>query len=398
VLDRIAIDQAALSGRRVGDIHLANIFGSVLGTLVVSFVLLPRLGSELTLKILSTLTLAFLVLYLFTQRPDWQKAMLALPLALILLVILLPNRGQFYARLYQTATGLDSVVVRESGDGVLAVAFRGDKTDPATLWIAGVPNSFFPSDGGYERSALTCAAAAHPQRILVIGLGGGNSANFITSLPGVKEVVIVELMEELDALLDEYVPVAHSALNHPTTRYRSDDGRRYLYANPDEKFDMIFIDPLWSFTAGHNNLYSQEALRLYQSHLAEGGVFCAWVNEPHFIPKTVATIFPHSDFFGDYLVNSNQPIKYDRAYMDRAYKHYVATQSAYLAPLAVEALNPDAVLGRLRTTQAQTLELEERVPALTDLTPWLEYYYLCPPHFLDSFLPPQLKYCYSKRQ
>ena len=92
---------------------------------------------------------------------------------------------------------------------------------------------------------------------------------------------------------------------------------------PIEKFDMIFIDPLWSFTAGHNNLYSQEAIRLYQSHLSENGVFCAWVNEAHFIPKTVATIFPYSDSFGDYLVNSNQPIVYDADYMSQMYRHYL---------------------------------------------------------------------------
>jgi predicted membrane-bound spermidine synthase len=397
MLDRIAIDEVSISGRRVGDIHLANIFGSVLGTLVVSFILLPSLGSELTLKILATLSLSFLVLYLLTQRPQWQRSMLVLPLVLILLVLLLPNKGQFYTRLYQIATGLDSVVVRESGDGILAVTFRGDKTDPADMWIAGIKNSFFPSDGNYERSAMTCASAARPKRILIIGLGGGNSANFITSLPGVKQVVIVELMEGLGSLLDEYVPVAHSALNHPSVQYMSDDGRRYLYANPDEKFDMIFIDPLWSFTAGHNNLYSQEAMRMYQSHLSKGGIFCAWLNEPHFIPKTAATIFPYSEFFGDFLVNSNQPIEYDMAYMNEAYKNYITTQSMHLDSQGAKAMDPNTVMGRLRTKQSKTLELEAKVSPLTDLTPWLEYYYLCPPRFLDELLPPQLKYCYSKQ-
>ncbi|MCA2002880.1 MAG: fused MFS/spermidine synthase, partial [Chloroflexi bacterium] len=67
-LDRIAIDQVALSGRRVGDIHLANILGSVLGTLATSFVLLPLLGSELTLKTLSGLTLLFPAIYFISRR------------------------------------------------------------------------------------------------------------------------------------------------------------------------------------------------------------------------------------------------------------------------------------------------------------------------------------------
>jgi len=322
--------------------------------------------------------------------------MFALPLSLILLIIILPGRGQFYTRLYQSATDRQSVVIHESGDGILAITFRGDKTDPADLWIAGIKNSFFPSDGEYERSAMTCASVAHPKRILVIGLGGANTVNFITSLPDVKEVVIVELMQELGSFLNEYVPVAQSALNHSSVQYIVDDGRRYLYANPDEKFDMIFIDPLWSFTAGHNNLYSQEAMRLYQSHLSENGVFCAWVNESHFIPKTVATIFPYSDSFGNYLVNSNQPIEYDAGYMLQAYDHYLETQSVHLESSAVDVMNPDSILKHSKRNQLKTLQAEQSIPAFTDLTPWPEYYYVCPPRFVKSLQAQQLRYCYSQ--
>jgi spermidine synthase len=396
VLDRIAIDQVSLSGRRVGDIHLANIAGSVSGTLATSFLLLPLIGSELTLKVLSALTLSFLAIYLLSKKTPLRLSMLVLPLSLTLLMTILPGRGQFYTRLYQNATELKSVVIRESGDGILAITFRGDKTDPADLWIGGIKNSFFPSDGEYERSAMTCASVAHPKRILIIGLGGANTANFITSLPDVNEVVIVELMQELGSFLNEYVPVAQSALGHSSVQYIVDDGRRYLYANPDEKFDMIFIDPLWSFTAGHNNLYSQEAIRLYQSHLSENGVFCAWVNEAHFIPKTVATIFPYSDSFGDYLVNSNQPIIYSADYMSQVYSHYLETQSAHLDPSAVDTMNPESILKYSKHDQLKTLQNERDIPALTDLTPWLEYYYVCPPRFVENLQAQQLRYCYSQ--
>jgi spermidine synthase len=396
VLDRIAIDQVSLSGRRVGDIHLANIMGSVSGTLATSFLLLPFMGSELTLKILSTLTLMFLAVYMASKKTTLRPPLFLLPLTLILLIFILPGRGQFYTRLYQKATDRQSVVVRESGDGILAITFYGDKTQPADLWIGGIKNSFFPSDGEYERSALTCASAVHPKRVLVIGFGGGNTANFITSLPGVKQVVIVELMQQLGSFLKEYVPVAQSALNHSSVQYIVDDGRRYLYAHPDEKFDMIFIDPLWSFTAGHNNLYSQEAIRLYQSHLASAGVFCAWVNEAHFIPKTIATTFSYSDLFDTYLVNGNQPLAYDKDYMTQAYTQYLKTQSVYLDPAAAETMDPLVILKYSKENKSKILQLGEGIPVLTDLTPWLEYYYVCPPWFIQNLQAQQLKYCYSQ--
>lgn len=396
VLDRVAIDQTRLSGRRVGDVHLANIAGSVSGTLAASFVLLPNLGSELTLKTLSALTLLFLGFYLWKRKSPRQISILLLPLALMLLIALLPGRGQFYTHLYQQATQSQSLVIRESGDGLLAVTFYGEKEFPSGLWIGGIKNSFFPSEGEYERSALTCAAAAHPKRILVIGLGGGNTANLITSLPGVDEVVIVELMQELGPFLEEYVPVAQAVFDRRLVRYITDDGRRYLYANPDEKFDMIFIDPLWSFTAGHNSLYSREAMGLYRDHLTEKGVFCSWINEQHFIPQTAHAVFAYSDFFLDYLVNSNQPIEYDMDYMARVSQSFLETNPAYLSSSAPDTLNPENIIKRLRRNWDKSLDNENTLPILTDMTPWLEYYYLCQPQFLKKFEARQLLYCTDK--
>lgn len=395
VLDRIAIDRANLSGRRVGDVHLANIAGSVGGTLAVSFVLLPNLGSELTLKILSALTLSFLGFY-WWRRKNMEKGVLLGPLLLIFLIVILPGKGQFYTLLYKEATNSSSVVVHESGDGLLALTFRGEQTNPSSLWIGGVKHSFFPSTGEYERSALTCAAAGRPRRVLIIGLGGANTANLVASLPGVEEVVIVELMQDLGGFLDEYVPVAQAVFDRPFVHYISDDGRRYLYANPQEKFDMIFIDPLWSFTAGHNSLYSQEAMRLYREHLTEKGIFCAWINERQFIPHTATTVFAHMDFFPDYLVNSDQPIQYDLSYLSQASQSFLETSSAFLTASATDELNPRVILERLRKGWRNASAFKHTPPPLTDMTPWLEYYYFCPPQFLRMLHAKQLHYCLAR--
>lgn len=137
-------------------------------------------------------------------------------------------------------------------------------------------------------------------------------------------------------------------------------------------------------------------MRLYQARLAEGGIFCAWVNETHFIPKTAATVFPYSEFYGGFLVSGNQPISYDREYMRRSYENYLARYSAYLDSQAAKTMSPEIALSSLRATREQTLQIEAKVPPLTDLTPWLEYYYLCQPQFLDTLRPQQLKYCYGR--
>ena len=63
ILDRIAINSPEVAGRRIGDIHLANIIGAVFGSLTISFLLLPMIGSELTLKVLVLLSFVFPLLF-----------------------------------------------------------------------------------------------------------------------------------------------------------------------------------------------------------------------------------------------------------------------------------------------------------------------------------------------
>lgn len=377
LLDRIAITSASASGKRVGDVHLANILGSVIGSLMISFVFLSWLGTELTLKVLALLSLVFIGL-IWDKRQTLQNKNYILPVCLIVLALVAPRRGELYEKLYE-AVANGSVVVRESSESVLALGFYSKPNTPAKLWIGGIQNSYFPSYGDYERSAFTCASASHPKKILIIGLGGSNTAYFLTQMPDVEEIVIVELMDDLGPLLDQYVPAAQKTLADPRVRYIADDGRRYLYAHPDETYDLIFIDPLNSFTAGHNNLYSREAMQLYQSHLSNSGIFCAWMNERHIIPKTAASVFPYMEQFRDWVAASNQKIEFDRAYMDSGLATYLENSKGISSDASSIALEPDVIFEKYIGSRSCALEKEKDTSILTDARPYLEYYYFYPP-------------------
>ncbi|HUG34358.1 MAG TPA: fused MFS/spermidine synthase [Anaerolineales bacterium] len=377
LLDRIAITSAKISGRRVGDIHLANIFGSLSGSLVISFILLDQLGTELTLKILALLSIAFTAV-VFRSFNDLNGNYLLLPACILILVLILPWRGKFYERLFQTTTGIPAII-SESMDSVLAIGYRSTPATPSTMWIGGIQNSFYPTRGTYERSALSCASASQPKTILIIGIGGSNTAYFLTQMPGVEEITIVELMDDLGPLIRQYAAVAQRTLDDPRVTYIGDDGRRFLYANPGEKYDMIFIDPLYSFTSGHNNLYSREAMLLYQAHLEPGGVFCAWFNEGHIIPNTAASVFPFVNQFREWLAAGNEHLEYDRQYLEIAYTAYITNSQGLFADSMYEMINPDDVLSKFVADRNCIQSREADSPILTDLNPWLEYYFFRPP-------------------
>jgi len=380
VLDRIAIHNPSLAGRRVGDIHLANIVGSVMGTLVISFVLLPTIGSEWTLKLLSLLTVSFSIFYIL-NRTSQDKTKSALPglagfgSVLLLGILLTPGKGQFYTRLYESGMQQESVI-SESGDSVLALTFvPGTDKQEGLFWIGGEVNSFFPPKGVYETRALACAGASEPRRVLVIGFGGGYTTLFFNAISSVEQIVVVELLGDIAPFLNANLESARVTFDDPRLTYIIDDGRRYLNATPDEKYDLIAIDPLREHFAGHNNLYSKEAMQLYLDHLTPGGVLCAWMREDRIIPNTIVHVFPYADQFSNELViASNAPLTYNSDYMDAVageYKTFV--DKIYANGLPAYPTTSLAMNGLL-DNQASILESEKNSLYLTDLKPWLEYY------------------------
>jgi hypothetical protein len=306
--------------------------------------------------------------------------LLALAVIALLGVFLLPRRGDFYHRLYEFGTSQETLI-SESGDSVLALTYEPARArQKGVFWIGGEVNSFFPPEGVYESRALVCAGASRPKRILIIGFGGGYSALFYKSMPDVEEIVVVELLGDIAPFLTHNLHSARLTLDDPRVTYIVDDGRRYLNAFPNEKFDLISIDPLRDHTAGHNNLYSEEALRIYRSHLTSHGVLCAWMDEFHIIPHTAAQIFPYVDQFeNEFMIAGNTPIAYDLAHMDRSAQSYADLTEEVYGPSGSISLDAASAMNGFLRDQTQILADEQHKPTLRDMNPWLEYYLFVKP-------------------
>ena len=403
VLDRLSIHNPLLSGRRVGDIHLANIIGSVTGSLAISFLLLPTIGTEWTMRLLVLSTFFFPAFYFLgkSSKPAIGRQDVSMTLVgLIALagVLLVPPRGEFYERLYSHGTGQEAVI-SESGDSVLALTYESASSHQAGwFWIGGEINSLFPAQGIYEERALVCAGASRPKRILVIGFGGGFSSLFFSSIPDVNEILVIELLSDIAPFLSRYMDSARMTLTDPRVTYFVDDGRRYLNAYPDEKFDLISIDPLRVHTAGHNNLYSEEALKIYRDHLTPNGVLCAWMDEFHVIPHTVAQVFPYVDQYQNaFMVASRQPIYYETEYMGRVAASYAdLTKKLYGATGSIR-LDPLMGFQFFQRDQSQILSDERHRPILRDMDPWLEYYFFARPTHAKIWVNADVKANFESR-
>ena len=165
VLDRIAIKSPQVAGRRVGDIHLANIVGSIFGSLSDQF--LDAANSRFRKDIHNSCAPGpyFPLSSTSLENSKAQAPSIWIPLsvsvigALILILILLPGKGQFYSRLFKTGSG-DQSIILETSDSVLTLTLDPKSQAPNMLWIGGEVNSLYPSDSTYESRALMCVGAS----------------------------------------------------------------------------------------------------------------------------------------------------------------------------------------------------------------------------------------------
>jgi spermidine synthase len=106
-------------------------------------------------------------------------------------------------------------------------------------------------------------------------------------------------------------PEVASLLTNPKVTIVTDDGRRWLRANPQRRFDAIVSNTTWHFRANVTNLLSVEFLELIKNHLNPDGIFFYNTTESERVQRTACLAFPYGARFLNHMVVSQQPIRWD---------------------------------------------------------------------------------------
>jgi spermidine synthase len=175
--------------------------------------------------------------------------------------------------------------------------------------------------------------------------------------PEVEELVVVELNSALGRVMRD-TAAGKSVLLSPKVRYIIDDGRRWLLAHPEEKFDVILMFPLHAAHAYSGNLYSFEFLEIVSKQLSDHGILFLRTVDFYSTAKTLATVFPHV-------------LRLDASL-------YMAGRSAFR--IREERLPTTAALTvqRIAADQDDILKYASDAPVNTDLSPNSEYYITYP--------------------
>jgi spermidine synthase len=311
----IVPDRAA--GRGVSFVYVSNILGSAAGSLGIGFVLMQYFGlRQVSLGLgLTAVALGACVL-LFSKGklampPVWAAAIIVASL------IAVPVSSRLYTLLFErlifgnrpeASTAFVNVV--ENRNGVIGV------TPGGAVFGGGVYDGFFNVDpltdvNIVERVYALSAFCAAPKRILVIGLASGSWAQILANHPQLESMDAVEINPGYLRLIPQYAVVQSLILN-PKVHIYLDDGRRWLLAHPEARYDVVVANTSFHWRDHSSGLFSVEFLQLIRAHLNPGGIYYFNSTESDDTIATALKVFPHGLRVINFLAASDAPITIDK--------------------------------------------------------------------------------------
>lgn len=271
-------------GRSTGNLYAVSTAGSIAGTLVTSFWLIPALSLE-PLVVWTGIALVAVALLALSLKPEAPAADDASPratrlankvvpatLALALVgtalggyvlwrVTPVPTRNeQGESILFRADTQYHRITVTE-GDGARHLRF--DRSHQSAISL----------DDPYESRIrypdymhLAMALKPHAERVLVLGLGGGAiTKRFWRDYPGVTVDSV-----EIDPVVVDVARKYFWLPEDERSRVFVEDARRYVQAT-DQTYDIVIVDAYYS-DALPFHLTTEEFLREVKAVLAPDGV------------------------------------------------------------------------------------------------------------------------------
>jgi len=361
LISSLALRRRGGEGAAVGTTLGFSVLGNVAGGLVTALVLLPAIGTELTVLCFGAIGLLF-GMAPTTANGSWLPALprrIGVLALVILAVVIFPRRGALYAEMHVPPFAPESAQFEEGRDAVVMTYEAGDRM---RNFINGQGHGYRPGELFLAEAIEALSVAPSPRKVLVVGFGAGSITEAALGSPEVEQVTIVELCGSVIRNLRKFPSLA-ATLDDGRVRVVIDDGRRLLLQN-GERFDLILMDPVRTTTAYANNLHSRQFFALAAARLAEGGVLMVGgIGDGAIVPRTLLAVFAHVRAYPEFSLASQRPLIRNDDRRNRLLADYPEATRARILELAQDSLEGDAL-------QAATA----RSPINEDWRPVTEYY------------------------
>ncbi|MBI3967214.1 MAG: fused MFS/spermidine synthase [Chloroflexi bacterium] len=369
------------TGERIGVFYSLNVVGAILGSILAGFLLLPALGSQLSLTLVSGLSLlgGLLVLTALPRSPQVIGVGAGSVVAFFALALLTPS--PFDAVVGYRHTG-DQILWRDEGVQTTVTVHQAPNGNRLLLLDGFAQAGDDPGSAAFHRLIGHLPMVLHPEpkEALVIGLGGGVTAGAVAEHSR-AHVDVVELSGGVVRGSEWFRHVNADVLHRPNAQLRVDDGRNFLLLTR-KRYDVITADLIWPFNAGSGNLYAAEYFQLARNALRDDGIMLQWIGaksdaQYKLVMRTFLSVFPDATlwFRGGLLVGTKRPLQLSRAAIERHLRDPELRE-----PLrSVGITDFDTLLSMYWTGPDELRQYVGLGPILTDDRPMVEYFLSLPP-------------------
>jgi spermidine synthase len=408
-------------GSSAGILLGANTLGTVVGTFVVPFALIPLMGSPRSVAALSVLNigLGLWVLVRASVATPLPRFVARSAAAVLLLGAVAGSVVPNDVVADPSATRLRRHgLLFESAEDEIASVQAGSEGGGDSLWVAGSSMTSL-TVSTKTLALLPLMLRPNAESLLMIAFGMGST--YRTALKAGLQVDGIELVPSVLKMFHHYFPDAEQVLADPRGRLAIADGRNYVELT-NRYYDLIVVDPPPPVeSSGTSLLFSREFYTACAARLAPNGVVTQWV--PSYISiddlrahvRTFAEIFPNIVLAFDPAGNNGVPAGAIGVYMFGAFTPLELTQQGISVVLARPGLVEDLressdapvvtredwealIPGLVWLTGPEVRDFAGTGPVITDDRPLTEYFLLrrmfqhsSPPAFRENLLPAGLR-------
>jgi spermidine synthase len=316
-------------GRAIGAVYAANTLGSIAGSVLAAFVLLPGLGLRGGFACALALALAagLLLIALARRRGEALRptsVVVCGTLALLGCGALVrgeaPGASEGLATVFHAESAASGAKVQEFTDAAEPEPIRNLRVNGKTV----ASSIFIDRRLQYLLGFVSTLVHPEPRRLLCIGLGTGMTSAAMATAGG--DLTVVEISPAVVDAARHFATWNEDLHARADTTIVVDDGRAWL-TRTEQRFDVISADPIDPCVSGSAYLYTLEYYELGRARLAPGGLMSQWIPLYDLSPADIAGIvltfqgvFPHATAwvtgYDMMLIGSEQPLALDPRAID----------------------------------------------------------------------------------
>jgi spermidine synthase len=297
---RLATHTVASVGKTAGTLYALSTLGSIAGTMITTFVLIPWIGAGMILKGLATVLLATAVgTFPFGSRGGAVRGSVVALAAAALCLYGIDATGAALPpgsrSVLEANTPYHHISVVDSTVGGRQVReLRFDRYIESAIELAPPYRSLTPYTSYFHLAFLP---KPDIRRALFIGAGGGAGPRAFHMHDPEMEIDVVDIDAEVLRAAHDYFYMERT----PKIRAITADGRSFVRQAARGAYDAIILD---AFTIGGRipfHLVTQEFFELCRDKLSDGGVLVMNINSAvkgplspifHSMYKTIDSVFP----------------------------------------------------------------------------------------------------------